>query len=335
MAEHRRASSITNGGEYLTETDYRAFIDMMDDAQCYESPRTAKIMEGIDSAFGRAPVAFINGIIVPETRGFIGQKTYSGSRFGDVRPLGTVPSQYMNETVKGIQKLGDRVCDVDKESHAAVLASCFTTVLGSNEAVDNLFNKYPAGVQLTKAEIDAWKKNKLRPCIRFSVETGGNIRNVQFSNGILCTGYIQLLDDALQQFKSYIPTLIGKPFTATDFPFTIYPRRIVHDRSRLVKSCFNPVINEAAQIALECEVIAPDGSKIGTKFIWLSNPSSVVCALAIGDTSNVKDFYNYVTYVTMINVIAQSYKDGRKDLTALLFIMCCFFFKEDLEAQVK
>lgn len=279
------------------------------------------------------PCATINCLITPEMRTALEPAVEVALSSGAKRNMGTVPPQNMNKTVKGIQKLGDRVCTVDKESHAAVLASCFKTILGSNEAVDNLFNKYPAGVQLTKAEIDALKKNKLRPCIRFGVETGGNIRDVQFSNGILCTGYIQLLDDALQQFKSYIPTLIGKPFTATDFPFTIYPRRIVHAPSRPVKSCFNPVINEAAQIALECEVIAPDGSKIGTKSIWLSNPSSVVCALDMGDTSNVKDFYNYVTYVTMINVIAQSYKDGRKDLTALLFIMCCLFFKEDLEAQ--
>lgn len=287
----------------------------------------------VNSDVLKVPCVTINGLITPETRTALEPADEVELQSGAKRNMGTVPPQNMNKTVKGIQKLGDRVCTVDKESHAAVLASCFKTILGSNEAVDNLFNKYPAGVQLTKAEIDALKKNKLRPCIRFGVETGGNIRDVQFSNGILCTGYIQLLDDALQQFKSYIPTLIGKPFTTTDFPFTIYPRRIVHAPSRPVKSCFNPVINEAAQIALECEVIAPDGSKIGTKSIWLSNPSSVVCALDMGDTSNVKDFYNYVTYVTMINVIAQSYKDGRKDLTALLFIMCCLFFKEDLEAQ--
>ena len=66
-----------------------------------------------------------------------------------------------------------------------------------------------------------------------------------------------MLDDAIQIFKDYFSTLIGKKikYTFVGKSCDIYPKRIVYDTSRLVKSCSNPVINEAAQIALECDAV--------------------------------------------------------------------------------
>ena len=120
MALHRRADYFDNGGKHLTETDYRAFMDMENDVQCYESRKTFSIVNGVGKALDEAPTTFINGIIIPETRDAIGREGYSGDKYGDVRPLGTVPAQNM---CRGVQKVGHRVCAVDETNPKAMLKS--------------------------------------------------------------------------------------------------------------------------------------------------------------------------------------------------------------------
>ena len=323
MAAHRRADYFDNGGKHLTETDYRAFMDMENDAQCYESRKTFSIADGVGKALDGDPTTFINGIIIPETRDAIGQEGYSGDRFGDVRPLGTVPPQNMR---RGVMKVGHRVCAIDETNPKAMWKSILQQMSMTPKTFTfDFLNRYPAGAPLTKSEIEALKKNKLCPCLSYHKDKDGKVDSVDFSDGALCTGYVQLLDDALQLFKRYFPTLIGKVCT-TDYPYTVIPQRIVYDPSRLVKSCFNPIINEAAQIALECEVISPDGSKFGTGFLYLSNPS--VYNKPTIPTKWTAD--NWV-YTAVGQQLIWECAAGRKDLPALALIISCCFFSEDFE----
>ena len=281
--------------------------------------------------------ACINNILIPETRGLLDSVNYAELSLGAKRNMGTVPAQNMNKTVKtGTLRLGDRVCTVDKINPTAMLKSAFQQSETSTDTFD-LLNKYPAGAPLTKAEIDALKKNKLRPCISFHNNTNGKVDSVYFSDGALCTGYIHLLDDALQQFKNYFSALIGKRFTpnlgARSCEF--YPRRIVYIPSRLVKSCLNPIITEAAQIALECDVTL-DGVK-SKGYLYLSNPA------LYGNRNTGSYTPDEVVFNSMIGLCLRDYyymvfynqKVSHKDLASLVFIIGCYFFDESLEAQDK
>lgn len=271
--------------------------------------------------------ACINNILIPETRGMLDSVNYAELSSGAKRNMGTVPPQNMR---RGVQKVGHRVCTVDETNPEAMWKSGLQQMSMTPKTFTfDFLNRYPAGAPLTKAEIDALKKNKLRPCISFHKGTDDKVDSVHFSDGALCTGYVQLLDDALQLFKRYFPTLIGKVCT-TDYPYTVIPQRIVYDPSRLVKSCFNPVINEAAQIALECEVISPDGSEFGTGFLYLSNPS--VYNMPTIPTKWTAD--NWV-FAAVGRRLVWECAAGHKDLPALALIISCYFFSEDLEVQDK
>ena len=300
------------------------------------------------------PHAFINGMIVPENRELLDPDTNRCRHISRAIPeSGNMPYRNMNRTVKCIQRLGDRVCDVDKVPSNATWASMFQSMIHtpshstSPDASYRFLNKYLAGAPLTKAEIEALKKNTLLPCTLFTGGPNGSIVPT-YSNGALCTGYIQLLDDALQKFKSYFSTLIGK--TIKIGPYAVTPRRIVYDRSRLIKSCFNPVINEAAQIALECDAIQPvapepDGSnpdakpeepkpddfKSGTGFIRFNNLFPIKSEIGFSGGYT----YDDIAYLVMSYTIRDRYLDGCKDLGALLFVMCCFFISEGFKIQAK
>ena len=279
------------------------------------------------------PHVFINGIIVPENRELLDPARSVCNPIKRFIPeAGNLPYRNMNKTVKGIQKLGDRVCTVDRTASVTMVYSrlqSMSTSSGYPTITYDLFNKYPAGAPLTKAEIDALKKNRLRPCIGYHSNRDDIIDKVNFSNGVLCTGYVQLLDDALQLFKSYIPALIGKPLKYGDGPI-VYPRRIVYDPSKLVKSCSNPVINEAAQIALECDIISSKGDKFVTGLFCLSNPS--VCTTKPNPAQFTADDW---AVMTVLQHIMNSCLTGNKAITALALITSCYFFSEDLEAQGK
>lgn len=353
MALHRLANDYDPPIPNLTETDYRALQILHRDAFDYDNTKSDAIEIDTKRAMADPPTVFINGIITPRSRGDIGMEDVAYGLDGNpVRPLGTVPSQNMNKTVKGIQKLGDRVCTVDKVQSNATWASMFQSMIHtpsstSPDASYRFLNKYPAGASLTKAEIEALKKNTLLPCTLVIGGPNGSIVPT-YSNGALCTGYIQLLDDALQKFKSYFSTLIGK--TIKMGPYSVTPRRIVYDPSRLVKSCFNPVINEAAQIALECDAIQPDapepdGSnpdakpdepkpddfKSGTGFIWFNNLFPIKSEIGFSGGYT----YDDIAYLVMLYTIRDRYLGGCKDLGALLFVMCCIFISEDFKPQVK
>ena len=332
MAVHRRADYFDNGGKHLTETDYRAFMDMGNDVQCYESRKTSSIANEVGKALDGDPTTFINGIIIPETRDAIGQEGYSGDRFGDVRPLGTVPAQNMNKTVKtGTLRLGYRICTVDSVNPDEMLDNELKYMPESLTQF-NVLNRYPAGAPLTKAEIDALKKNKLRPCYDYHEDAEGKVDAVNFSNGVLCTGYIQLLDDAIQLFKTYFSTLIDKRFMYRNGSndYEVYARRIVYDHSRLVKRCFNHVINEAAQIALKCEVISSDGTTFKGA-LHLSNPYGMGVSTPIDRLSA-----DYIVSQALYFPLYNSYvRQGRTDLAALFVFIGGCFFSEDLEAQAK
>lgn len=267
--------------------------------------------------------ACINNILIPETRGMLDSVNYAELGSGAKRNMGTVPPQNMR---RGVQKVGHRVCTVDETNPNAMWKSILQQMSMTPKTFTfDFLNRYPAGAPLTKSEIEALKKNKLRPCLSYHKNKDGKVDSVDFSDGALCTGYVQLLDDALQLFKRYFPTLIGKVCT-TDYPYTVIPQRIVYDPSRLVKSCFNPVINEAAQIALECEVIKPDGSKLGTGFLYLSNPS--VYNRAAVPTTWTTD--NWV-FAAVGQQLIWECAAGHKDLPALALIIGCWFFSEDFE----
>lgn len=270
------------------------------------------------------PHAFINGMIVPENRELLDPDTNRCRNISRAIPeSGNMPYRNMR---RGVQKVGHKVCTVDETNPKALWKSGLQQMSMTPDTFTfDFLNRYPAGAPLTKSEIEALKKNKLRPCLSFHKGTDGKVDSVDFSDGALCTGYVQLLDDALQLFKRYFPTLIGKVCT-TDYPHTVIPQRIVYDPSRLVKSCFNPVINEAAQIALECEVISPDGSEFGTGFLYLSNPS--VYNMPTVPTTWTAD--NWV-YAAVGRQLIWECAAGNKALTALALIISCCFFSEDFE----
>lgn len=141
-----------------------------------------------------------------------------------------------------------------------------------------------------------------------------------------------MLDDALQLFKNYCSTCIGKRFPneGMNISWDVYPRRIVYDPSRLIKGCSNPVINEAAQIALECDMISSKGDKAKGAF-HLSNPNW-------SEEPRVDLYHsaNYTAYGALRTDLLLKYLlAGRKDLLLLIFITSCLFFKEDLEVQDK
>lgn len=354
MARHDTETTHVHN---TTETIYKQIMDLSNAAERYTGTgrfaNTAVALSNIISEQPIGPHVTINNILLPETRGSLDAEDYVELRSGAKRNMGTVPPQNMNETVKGIQRLGDRVCDVDKVPSDATWASMFQSMIHtpshstSPDASYRFLNKYLAGAPLTKAEIEALKKNTLLPCTLFTGGPNGSIVPT-YSNGALCTGYIQLLDDALQKFKSYFSTLIGK--TIKIGPYAVTPRRIVYDRSRLIKSCFNPVINEAAQIALECDAIQPvapepDGSnpdakpeepkpddfKSGTGFIRFNNLFPIKSEIGFSGGYT----YDDIAYLVMSYTIRDRYLDGCKDLGALLFVMCCFFISEGFKIQAK
>lgn len=305
----------------LNEVAHRYYPDSyMDDAKCAL----------LDTFKPETRKTIINGVLIPETRAALGNSedanVYDGDghlREGRYRPIGTIPPQNMHREV---QKVGHRVCTIDETNPKAMWKSILQQMSMTPKTFTfDFLNRYPAGAPLTKSEIEALKKNKLCPCLSFHKDKDGKVDSVDFSDGALCTGYVQLLDDALQLFKQYFPTLIGKVCT-TDYPYTVIPQRIVYDPSRLVKSCFNPVINEAAQIALECEVIKPDGSKLGTGFLYLSNPS--VYNRAAVPTTWTTD--NWV-FAAVGQQLIWECAAGHKDLPALALIISCSFFSEDFE----
>lgn len=329
MAAHRQDYAYGETGR-LTEPDYRALSDAYKAIQDYNCDKAYNLYHSLEKYYTGELTASINGVIVPETREAIGMEN-STSEHDRSRPLGTVPLQNMNETVKCIQRLGDRVCDVDSVNPDEMLDNELKYMPESLTQF-NVLNRYPAGAPLTKAEIDALKKNKLRPCYAYHEDAEGKVDAVNFSNGVLCTGYIQLLDDAIQLFKTYFSTLIDKRFMyrngSTDYE--VCPRRIVYDPSRLVKSCFNPVINEAAQIALECDVISSDGATFKGA-LHLSNPNSMEKSTPIDRLSA-----DYIVSQALYFPLYQSYvRLGRTDLAALFVFIGGCFFSEDLEAQDK
>ena len=328
MALHDR---LTYPG--ITEPTYKQVTDLVLASTRYSreifNNVTDELVDSIVSG-SHAYHACINNILIPETRGLLGSVDYAELSLGAKRNMGTVPAQNMR---RGVQKVGHRVCAVDETNPRAMLKSNLDDAeFFSPTATFELLNKYPAGAPLTKAEIDALKKNKLRPCLWYHKDASSKVDAVHFSNGILCTGYVQLLDDALQLFKNYCSTCIGKRFV-NDYPgvtWEVYPRRIVYDPSRLIKSCSNPIINEAAQIALECDMVSSKGVK--TKgALHLSNPNTYEESRVIDEFSA-----DYVASETMgTDFLLKYLLAGRKDLLLLIFITSCYYFKEDLEAQDK
>lgn len=324
MARHDTETTHVHN---LTEPVYKQVVDLSDAAGRYigteRFANTAAALSKIASEQPIGPHVTINNILIPETRGSLDAEDYVELKSGAKRNMGTVPPQNM---LRGVQKVGHRVCTVDETNPKAMWKSVLQQMSMTPDTFTfDFLNRYPAGAPLTKSEIEALKKNKLRPCLSFHKGTDGKVDSVDFSDGALCTGYVQLLDDALQLFKQYFPTLIGKVCT-TDYPFTVIPQRIVYDPSRLVKSCFNPVINEAAQIALECGVISPDGSKFGTGFLYLSNPS-------VYNTPTVPTTWtadNWV-YAAVGRRLIWECAAGNKALTALAYTISCCFFSEDFE----
>lgn len=328
MALHRLADRFSNGGKHLTETDYRAFMDIKDDVECYDNRKTFGIMNGVYKALGAAPTAFINGIIIPETRDAIGQQEYSSDTYGDVRPLGKVPPQNMNKTVKTDKmRLGDAVEYVDEINLDS--ANCRMSIIQQNPNFKNiahrLLNMYPAGAPLTAAEIRALEKGMLRPVKN---TTGGNDGNtaIIYSDGMLCTGYVQMLDDAVQIFKNYFSTLLGKciKFTFIKETWEVHPKRIVYDTSRAV-SCSNPVINEAAQIALECDVIY-NGVK-STGLLHLTSTTTTNNHGGNVDAFTTEDFIYNAIYNRLVNdAVAQQLNTPKRcsRFITLLYILGFF-----------
>ena len=197
----------------FTENQYRAYKAGADAYNRYQRNDLRLALETPlhyteSAALGAMPPhVFINGIIVPENRELLDPAKSVCNPIKQLIPeAGNLPYRNMNKTVKGIQKLGDRVCTVDKVPSNATWASMFQSMIHtpsstSPDASYRFLNKYPAGAPLTKAEIEALKKNTLLPCTLFDGGPNGSIVPT-YSNGALCTGYIQLLDDALQKFKS-------------------------------------------------------------------------------------------------------------------------------------
>ena len=325
----------------FTENQYRAYKDGEDAYNRYQRNDLRLALQTplhyTESAASGAmpPHVFINDIIVPENRELLDPAISVCSPIRQVIiEAGNMPYRNMNNTVKTWKtQLGNRICIVDHVNPNEMVESILKDGdYFSTTATYDLFNKYPAGAPLTKAEIDALKKNKLRPCIGYHKDANSKVDAVHFSNGALCTGYVQLLDDALQLFKNYCSTCIGKRFV-NDYPgvtWEVYPRRIVYDPSRLIKSCSNPIINEAAQIALECDMVSSKGVK--TKgALHLSNPNTYEESRVIDEFSA-----DYVASKTMSTDLLLKYLlNGRKDLLLLIFITSCYYFKEDLEAQAK
>ena len=253
MAIHDMGGNPSSG-ICVTEPMFQQMMDFEMWLNRYDNVSLMNMYRAFDhSDISEVPCVTINGLITPEIRTALepvdGVKLKSGAK----RNMGTVPPQNMNKTVKtGRMRLGDRVGLMDGE--------CIMSVIQRHplfmNIVHQLLNMYPAGAPLTATEIRALEKGMLRPIKSVVEDDNHNPTAVIYSDGMLCTGYIQMLDDAIQIFKSYYSTLLGKCIKVKlpDLTWEMYPKRIVYDPSRIVR-CSNPVINEAAQIALECDVI--------------------------------------------------------------------------------
>lgn len=333
MAVHRAANNYRPPIPKLTEPDYRELQRIWFDRDDYDAGKTSGIYTDVGEYLRGENAATINGIITPESRYTIGMEGYSGENTGKpTRPLGTVPAQNMNKTVKtGTLRLGDRTALMDGEDYEACMMSLAQQHPKFMNITHQLLNMYPAGAPLTAAEIRALEKGMLRPTKKLVSDDSDNITAVIYSDGMLCTGYIQMLDDAIQIFKSYYSTLLGKWIKVKFMSKTweVYPKRIVYDPSRTVR-CSNPVINEAAQIALECDVIYNGVKSTGLLHLTSTTTTSADFNFGNIDALTTEDFIFGAIYNRLVDVcVAQQLNTPKRcsRFITLLYILGLFQIK--------
>ena len=113
MAIHDMGGNPSSG-ICVTEPMFQQMMDFEMWLNRYDNVSLMNMYRAFDhSDISEVPCVTINGLITPEIRTALepvdGVKLESGAK----RNMGTVPAQNMNKTVKGIQRLGDRVCVVD------------------------------------------------------------------------------------------------------------------------------------------------------------------------------------------------------------------------------
>lgn len=208
------------------------------------------------------PHAFINGMIVPENRELLDPDTNRCRNISRAIPeSGNMPYRNMNKTVNPNVSLAYLLNYYNDTEHCGFLTNIPIEV--SDVAVmthGDVYAMYRAGKLLHQTDIDALRANKLA------------IKTADYLTVCSYTGYLQMYEDAIYQFKEMYRMLVNKSITVEDSDgnLVIYTvRNIVHDYSKLLKRCSNSVITEAVTLGIECGVKS-EGST-STRVIYITH----------------------------------------------------------------